>query len=175
MNHPLFTDWFIINIINHTNMTTLSNLKLTNKFFNKNITKKDLVYCINNIIKRQTPNNLKYELSYWFLAGIDGIVPANKDFIHKPGPIIIPPNTLWKFKIDINVPNHYDDYLDGEIKNVFNQITIIQSEPHIKPRLWHQVFGKCKLNNHRNIISLSYPNGVRAHVNATMTIQEFKF
>ena len=30
MNQTLFTDWFIINIINHTNMTTLSNLKKIN-------------------------------------------------------------------------------------------------------------------------------------------------
>lgn len=161
-------------------MTTLSNLKQTNKFFSKNITKKDLLYCMDNTIKNTPrPINHKYELYYWSI--IEGnkngsMIIDNKNFIcHDQKPIIIPTNTIWKFQIHLSIPSYYDGYFQGEIKNVFNKVTIIQSGPTSNNQLFHNTFGNAKLSAHKNIITLDYLHKVRSKVNATMTIQEIKF
>jgi hypothetical protein len=160
----LFEDWFLINIINHANMSTLSNLKFTNKYYSKHITKRNLINQMAKCIK----NNYKsIELKYYLTLD-------NCNFECQPGPIIIPVNTLWKYTLNFQNSKYGGFKFSGEIINAFNKPKIKINEPinMYTKRIHYGI----KLEVHNNIIILKTEQK-RPYIltTATMTIKSIHF
>lgn len=162
----LFEDWFLINIINHINMSTLSNLKFTNKYYNKHITKKNLINQMVKCIKNHPP----------YISSIYDFTLDNSKFECQQGPIIIPKNTLWKYSISINVVKANKNIMNsfkfnGEIINAFNNPKIKINEPKYMYTQRHYYGINLKIQN--NIITLI--KNYNYEMIGTMTIQSIQF
>lgn len=162
----LFEDWFLINIIHHANMSTLSNLKFINKYYNKHITKRILKNQISKCIKNPPP----------YMTSIYDFTLDNSEFECQQGPIIIPKNTFWKYSISIDVVKTNKVMIhrfkfNGEIINAFNNPKIIINEPKHMHTPRHHYEINLKIQN--NIITLI--KNYNYEMLGTITIQSMQF
>lgn len=114
--NTLFTDWFIFNIEPHITTQTLYNLKLTNKYYNNQITYKYIYSTINKKIKDNKADAIG------FVVQADPHI-SKKIIPNGPIPLIIPNNTEWKFTMDIT-PIGYPMVMQisGTVRDVLGHI-----------------------------------------------------